>query len=95
VGTCYFSSSQEAALGELKVRQLDDHIIEALKARAAAKEEEVRTTLSDSVAAKHAAMGRRFEALQRAAGGKPGRPDSSAHGSSAKSGMPGVDDLRG
>lgn len=66
-------------MGELKVRQLDDDIIDTLKARAAAKgvslEEEVRRTLAESVVAKHAAIGRRFEALQKAAGGKPGRPE--------------------
>lgn len=66
-------------MGELKVRQLDDHIIERLKARAAAKgvslEEEVRRTLSESVAQDRQALLRRFRALHAEAGGKPGRPE--------------------
>lgn len=66
-------------MGELKVRQLDDHIIETLKARAAAKgislEEEVRRTLSESVVHDRQSLLRRFKALHAAAGGKPGDPE--------------------
>ena len=66
-------------MGELKVRQLDDHIIETLKGRAAAKgvslEEEVRRTLTESVAQDRSALLARLRALH-ARIGKPGRPEA-------------------
>jgi plasmid stability protein len=64
-------------MAELKVRQLDDRVAEALKTRAAQRgvslEEEVRSTLVASVAARRAAFERRARAL-RADTGRPGRP---------------------
>lgn len=67
-------------MGELKVRQLDDHIIETLKARAAAKgvslEEEVRRTLTESVAQDRSVLLGRLKALHARMGGKPGRPEA-------------------
>jgi plasmid stability protein len=66
-------------MAELKVRNLDDAIASALKARAKAKgvslEEEVRRILAASVAADREALVRRAKALQAAAGGEPGRPE--------------------
>ncbi len=65
-------------MAELKVRQIDDAIVAALKARAKRKgvslEEEVRTTLAASVVARRAAFARRAAALRQVAGGKPGDP---------------------
>jgi plasmid stability protein len=65
-------------MADLKVRNLDDSIASALKARAKAKgvslEEEVRRTLTASVAANRAELVRRAKALH-AAGGKPGEPE--------------------
>ncbi len=65
-------------MGELKVRQLDDAVVAALKARAKRRgvslEEEVRATLAASVAARRANLIRRARALRAAAGGKPGQP---------------------
>ncbi len=65
-------------MGELKVRQLDDRIAGALKERAARRgvslEEEVRSTLAASVAAKRDALLRRAAAIRAAAGNKPGAP---------------------
>lgn len=65
-------------MAELKVRQLDDRIAAALKARARKRgvslEEEVRATLTAAVVARRAAFARRAAALRAAAGGKPGRP---------------------
>jgi plasmid stability protein len=65
-------------MADLKVRNLDDRIANALKARAKAKgvslEEEVRRTLGASVAADREELVRRAKALHAAAGGKPGRP---------------------
>ena len=65
-------------MAELKVRQLDERTVAALKARAKKRgvslEEEVRTTLTASVLARRAAFARRAAALRRAAGGTPGDP---------------------
>jgi plasmid stability protein len=65
-------------MADIKVRNLDDAIASALKARARAKgvslEEEVRRTLAASVAADREELVRRAKALHAAAGGKPGRP---------------------
>jgi plasmid stability protein len=62
-------------MAELKVRNLDDAIASALKARAKANgvllEEEVRHTLTASVAANRAELVRRAKALCAAAGGNP------------------------
>jgi plasmid stability protein len=64
-------------MAELKVRQLDDHVAAALKARARGRgvsvEEEIRSTLAASVVARRAAFLRRAAALRAAAGGKAGR----------------------
>ena len=66
-------------MSELKVRQLDERIAAALRARARARgvslEEEVRATLAASVATRRAAFARRAAAL-RSAGGKPGKPET-------------------
>ena len=66
-------------MAELKVRNLDTAIASALKARAKANgvslEEEVRRTLTVSVAADRAELVRRAKALHAAAGDKPGRPE--------------------
>lgn len=63
-------------MAQLKVRQLDDRIAGALKTRAAHRgvslEEEVRVTLTASVAVRRAAFERRARALRAATGG-PGR----------------------
>lgn len=65
-------------MAELKVRQLDERTVAALKARAKKRgvslEEEVRTTLTASVLARRDAFARRAAALRRAAGGKAGDP---------------------
>jgi plasmid stability protein len=64
-------------MANLKVRQLSEQVAAALKARAARRgvslEEEVRSTLTSSVAARRAALARRAAALRAAAGGRPGR----------------------
>jgi plasmid stability protein len=66
-------------MADLKVRNLDDCVASALRARAKAKgvslEEEVRRTLKASVAADREELVRRAEALHAAAGGKPGKPE--------------------
>ena len=66
-------------MADLKVRNLDDFIASALKARAKAKgvsrEDEVRRTLAASVMADREELVRRAKALHAAAGGKPGRPE--------------------
>jgi plasmid stability protein len=66
-------------MADLKVRNLDDAIASALKARAKAKgvslEEEVRRTLTASVAADREELVRRAKALHAAAGGRPGNPE--------------------
>ncbi|MGH6899790.1 MAG: FitA-like ribbon-helix-helix domain-containing protein [Geminicoccales bacterium] len=65
-------------MADLKVRNLDDAIASALKARAKANgvslEEEVRRTLAASVAADREELVRRAKALHAAAGGKAGSP---------------------
>jgi plasmid stability protein len=64
-------------MADLKVRNLDDSVASALKARAKANglslEEEVRRTLAASVAADREELVRRAKALHAAAGGAPGR----------------------
>jgi len=59
-------------MADLKVRQLDDGVAEALRVRAGRKgislEEEVRTTLAASVAAKRRAFLRRARAIRNAIG---------------------------
>ncbi len=66
-------------MADLKVRNLDDHVASALRARARQKgislEEEVRRTLSGSVARDRADLVERARALHAAAGGEPGRPE--------------------
>jgi plasmid stability protein len=66
-------------MADIKVRNLDDAVASALRARARAKgvslEEEVRRTLTVSVEADRAELVRRASALHAAAGGKPGRPE--------------------
>lgn len=63
-------------MAQLKVRQLDDRIAGSLKARAAHRgvslEEEVRSTLAASVAARRGAFERRARAMREATG-RPGR----------------------
>lgn len=63
-------------MAELKVRQLDDGVAEALRARAGRKgvslEEEVRNTLTDSVETKRRAFLRRAKAIRKAIGDKAG-----------------------
>jgi plasmid stability protein len=66
-------------MADLKVRHLDDAVA-ARSARAKAKgvsleEEEVRRTLTASVAAGREDPVRRAKALHAAAGGKPGNPE--------------------
>jgi len=59
-------------MADLNVRQLDERVARALKTRASRRgvslEEEVRSTLSASVAAKRNAFGRRAAALRAATG---------------------------
>jgi plasmid stability protein len=66
-------------VANLKVRNLDDHVAAALKARAQQKgislEEEVRRTLARSVARDRAELVQRAKALHAAAGGRPGKPE--------------------
>lgn len=66
-------------MADLKVRKVDDHVAGALRARAAHKgislEEEIRRTLTASVAADREAFIRRAAAVRAAAGGRPGRPE--------------------
>ena len=65
-------------MADLKVRQLDDGVADALKARAGRKgislEEEVRSTLAASVAARRRAFLRRARAIRKAIGGRAGAP---------------------
>ncbi|MCI0546505.1 MAG: hypothetical protein L0027_04405 [Candidatus Rokubacteria bacterium] len=65
-------------MAEIKVRQVDDRVVAALKARAKRRgvslEEEVRAILAASVAARRQALARRAAALRAAAGGIPGDP---------------------
>jgi plasmid stability protein len=62
-------------MAELKVRQLDDGVAEALRVRASRKgvslEEEVRSTLTASVEAKRRAFLRRAKAIRQAIGDQP------------------------
>ena len=64
-------------MADLKVRNLDDRVASALKARAKARgislEEEIRRTLTASVAADREELVRRAKALHAAAGGAPGQ----------------------
>jgi len=64
-------------MAEVKVRQLDEQVAAALKARARKRgvslEEEIRRTLSASVVTRRRAFARRAEA-SRAASGAPGDP---------------------
>lgn len=64
------------AMANLKVRQLDDGVADALRARAGRKgvslEEEVRITLAASVDAKRRAFLRRAKAIRTANGHKAG-----------------------
>lgn len=66
-------------MAELKVRQLDDRVVAALKARARKRgvslEEEVRTTLSRSVAARRDAFARRAANLRAAAARHGANPE--------------------
>jgi plasmid stability protein len=66
-------------MADLKVRNLDDAVASALKARAKANgvslEEEVRRTLAASVALDREELVRRAQALHAAAGGRPGSPE--------------------
>jgi plasmid stability protein len=65
-------------MADLKVRQLDDGVADALKARAGRKgislEEEVRSTLAASVAARRRAFLRHACAIRKAIGGRAGAP---------------------
>ena len=65
-------------MAELKVRQVEDSVVAALKARARRRgvslEEEIRATLSASMTSRRHALARRAAALRQAAGGKAGRP---------------------
>ena len=65
-------------MADLKVRQLDDGVADALKARAGRKgislEEEVRSTLAASVATRRRAFLRRARAIRKAIGGRAGAP---------------------
>jgi plasmid stability protein len=66
-------------MADLKVRNLDDRVASALKARAKASgtslEEEIRRALTASVAADRAELVRRAKALHAAAGGAADRPE--------------------
>ena len=66
-------------MADLKVRQLDDAVAAALKARAKARgrslEEEVRRTLGESVATGKEAFRRRAAAIRAAIGDRIGRPE--------------------
>jgi plasmid stability protein len=67
-------------MADLKVRQLDDRVARTLKARAARRgvslEEEVRSTLTASVAARREAFRRRARALREATSPGGSGPDS-------------------
>lgn len=66
-------------MADLKVRNLDDHVAQVLRARADRKgislEEEVRRTLAASVQTDRGAFIRRAAALRRASGDEPGPPE--------------------
>jgi plasmid stability protein len=65
-------------MADLKVRQLDDRVASALKARARRRgvslEEEARSTLTAAVLRRRRALARRATASRAAAGGRPGSP---------------------
>ena len=65
-------------MADLKVRQLDDSVADALRIRAGRKgvslEEEVRSTLAASVAAKRRAFLRRAKSIRTAIGDTAGKP---------------------
>lgn len=65
-------------MADLKVRQLDDGVADALRARASRKgvslEEEVRSTLTASVDAKRRAFLRRAKAIRAAIGDTADKP---------------------
>jgi plasmid stability protein len=65
-------------MADLKVRQLDDGVADALRVRADRKgvslEEEVRTTLSASVESTRRAFLRRAKSIREAGGGKNPKP---------------------
>jgi plasmid stability protein len=66
-------------VADLKVRNVDDRVASALRARAKARgaslEEEVRRTLTALVAADRDELVRRAKALHAAAGGASGKPE--------------------
>jgi plasmid stability protein len=66
-------------MADLKIRNLDDVVAGALRARAKAKgvslEEEGCLTLKASIAADREEPARRAKTLHAAAGGKPGNPE--------------------
>jgi plasmid stability protein len=65
-------------MADAQVRNLDDAVASALKARASERvslQEEVRRTLTASVAADREELVRRAKVLHAAAGGKPGNPE--------------------
>jgi len=66
-------------LAELKVRNLDERVISALKERARRRgvslEEEVRSMLVGAVARRRAAFARRAAAIRASIGAPPGDPD--------------------
>jgi plasmid stability protein len=65
-------------VAEIKVRQLDDRVVAALRARARKRgvslEEEVRATLTASVAIRRGTLARRAAALRALVGRAPGDP---------------------
>jgi len=69
-------------MADLKVRQLDERVARALKTRASRRgvslEEEVRTTLAASVAARRDAFRRRAAALRAATAASPRKGTDSA-----------------
>jgi plasmid stability protein len=95
-GHAYAESSPRGPIvADLKVRNLDDAVASALKARAKAKgislEEEMRQTLTASVAGDREALVARAKALHAAAGCKPASLSSRARAPYARIGMPGAD----
>jgi plasmid stability protein len=66
-------------MADLKVRQLNDAVASALKARAKARgvslEEEIRSTLGASVAVGKEAFERRAAAIRAAMGNRVGKPE--------------------
>jgi plasmid stability protein len=63
-------------MAEIKIRRLDANVLRVLKARARAGgislEEEVRRTLSETIAASHEALARRAAACRAASKPPPG-----------------------